>query len=359
MSAARSGRRVLLLACVVLGAAAGALHSHIRPACIARWTQCLLDGGSFADAQAAYEALAMQQDADRLLEMPQNEPLARFLQEHLSLVQPAPRVESFRLRWEDPRGQVLHEGCRETKTYDPRLPKVEADVVVPFDLAAAEAMESRFGCPDPFPTIWGRSDVAWAMPALEQRVREVLRVRGLVYDGESVRIDYAGLVEQSLPGLVAVVPEVLRVFPRIANQAGRPPEVVALVSLVQRGVRYVAIPRQPGWENGGMRSPLMTLRYGGDCDSKSVLLAALLRVVNARLPIVLITTKGGAPIPGDSENHMLLGVAIPATECDATIRHQGVDYVLIETTDGWGIGVAPDGFDAATIEHIIDVPVRP
>lgn len=351
-----SKRQLLVAICITVGAVALAVRPHVRPYRLAAWAQCLLNGGSLQEAGLAYRDVAMKEDVVALLDLPQNEPLRTFLQQ---AAMPAPteqRLEPLRLRWEEIRGQVLYEGCKDTRTLDPDLPSAHIDVTVPFDLAAAEAIEKSFGCPDPFPLIWGRSDYETAAPALETRVREALGQRGLLYDGRSARLDYVGMVRQAMPALAPIVPEVLRVFPRIANQAGRPAEVVALVSLVQRGVRYVTIPSQPGWENGGMRSPLMTLRYGGDCDSKCVLLAAMLRVADPRLPIVLITTRGGGPAPSDDENHMLMGVGIPANECDVTVRVGNQVYVIIETTDGWGIGVAPKEFDTANIDQFIEIP---
>jgi hypothetical protein len=66
--------------------------------------------------------------------------------------------------------------------------------------------------------------------------------------------------------------------------------------------------------------PALIARNRGDCDTKSVALAALLHSLAPKLPIVMVLLR----------DHALLGIGIAPDKGDATLTHAGNRYVLIE-----------------------------
>lgn len=73
----------------------------------------------------------------------------------------------------------------------------------------------------------------------------------------------------------------------------------------------------------GFVSPKDLLLFNqGDCDSKSTLMAALLKAYDPHIKVQMIYLP----------NHALLGVSIQPKTQERTIRLAGVDYVLIEPT---------------------------
>jgi hypothetical protein len=110
---------------------------------------------------------------------------------------------------------------------------------------------------------------------------------------------------------------------RLAADRGRGTEwaIEAAVALVQTGLPY----RQPGeWDGGrkivGFYPPARALEQGyGDCDTKSALLASIL--VNLTQDKLV-----GIHVP----KHYLLGIAGRPLPGQASIRHAGQTYVLVE-----------------------------
>jgi hypothetical protein len=104
------------------------------------------------------------------------------------------------------------------------------------------------------------------------------------------------------------------------------------------------------FERCGVRTPGPTLKRGADCDSKALLLAAMIRSVNDRVPLVLVSlTVTGRP-------HMLLGVGVPARDCDAILDYRGRRYVLIEVTSALGVGLMAPDYNEAVLDHYTVIP---
>ena len=76
--------------------------------------------------------------------------------------------------------------------------------------------------------------------------------------------------------------------------------------------------------------PAMLRINKGDCDGKSVALAALLRTLVPARKLAFVIVP----------NHVFLAIDLPVREGDATILHEGVRYVVLEPT---GPDFAPPG----------------
>jgi hypothetical protein len=101
---------------------------------------------------------------------------------------------------------------------------------------------------------------------------------------------------------------------------------------------------QDGNQRCGLRTPVATLMAGGDCDSKSLLLASLLRAVDPRIPVALVHCMSG------DTPHMILAVGCDAAAGDQTIVVNRMPMVLIETTSDWGVGFVSTKVDLADAE---------
>lgn len=99
-----------------------------------------------------------------------------------------------------------------------------------------------------------------------------------------------------------------------------------LTAFVQQGVPYVS-------DIGEYKKyPIETIaEYGGDCEDKAALLAALLNTFGFDACMVLL--------PG----HMVVGIS--CTNCGGYYEHDGKKYSFIETTNGgWRIGQVPPAY---------------
>jgi len=289
------------------------------------------------------------------LSMSENAPLRVFLEHDHQLHLPPPRPQRHQHAWEDTRGQRIREGCGFSEYSDPNIPAERLRISAPIDLGAALALEAHFGHPKPLPRQWTRSDLPAGNTEVARRRTEALSLHGVRDSANAIDVDHAWIIRQSVPLLREFAKEVARRFPRIENQGDRPRDVVAMVSVVQ-AVPYQLVPERQGWENFDLRTPVQTLLKGGDCDSKSLLLATLLRAIRPDLPIVLINDQERGPDSSAPEPHMLVGIGIPARACDTTVIREGQVYVVVETTSMRQIGNPSEDFNPAKVDRLTQVP---
>lgn len=73
----------------------------------------------------------------------------------------------------------------------------------------------------------------------------------------------------------------------------------------------------------GLISPRdLLLQNRGDCDSKSTLMAAILKAYDPKIKVKMVYLS----------DHALLAIAVPAKPNELTVTQQGVTYVLVEPT---------------------------
>lgn len=292
--------------------------------------------------------------------------LAEYLRGDHSLTLPNPRPELHAWTWEDDSVQLVYERCKPVAR-DPAVSKTSLSVRALIDFDALAAIEQHFGFDpkDIFTLESVSEDTAEYSLAthLGDDAVTVLSQHGIIVGDSTIRADFAWLVEQTAPQLRslsdAVVAEWRRAMPPPARgKAPKPGNIErsdttleALTSFVQRAVPYESIPsRTQDIERCGVRTPGPTLKRGADCDSKALLLAAMIRSLDSRVPIVLVSLSvAGRP-------HMLIGVGVPARECDAILDYRGTRYVLVEVTSALGVGVMAPDYNEAVLEHYAVIP---
>ena len=258
--------------------------------------------------------------------------------------------------WEDDRNALLYEGKCDAAYIDPNIsPKVQR-VEVLLDTELFERLEQHFGYRDEWlQRSWFTHEyqLVEASKAIEARLAEALRQRGIKLDGEMIGPDRDEIVRQSVPLLRPLAQAIVKAWRPIWNGPVHDQRYEALTSFVQRAIPYASVkPRGDGIERCELHLPSTTVLHGGDCDSKSILLATLLRAIEPRLPIVLIDIKDA-----EGDYHTLLGVALPQRTCAETHKWNGLSYTLIESTNGFGIGRLPDSDRTDRVTSIDVVPV--
>jgi hypothetical protein len=273
--------------------------------------------------------------------------------------------------WEDHSSRIVRfDGDR--AVIDRNRPPTRYEIEVPIDVSLAEELEAHFGFPRHALAFWYRSPEEllerldaqqYALEACGMRFvpadgstgelnmprnRNGVRERGGA-DGPdrrtgSIGPDYQYLLDHSRDALRPVAQEILRKA-KAAGARDVRSQLAALASFVQH-LDYVIPPKlADGKERAGLRTPMATLIWGGDCDSKSLLLAGLVRSVDlcdATL-VHVDNVPDGAPRPAgsradDAVGHMIAGFNVPARPEDFTIDQGRQRYVLVETTSDWRIG---------------------
>ncbi|PRR69205.1 stalk domain-containing protein [Neomoorella humiferrea] len=114
----------------------------------------------------------------------------------------------------------------------------------------------------------------------------------------------------------------------LAEKAPQNPEerIELAASFVQEAIPYVS-------EKGEYpKYPVETLVEGGDCEDKSILLAAILKAMGYKTALLVFRGNPG---------HMAIGVECPNCEGSYYLK-DGVKYFYLETTSpGWAIGEVP------------------
>jgi hypothetical protein len=278
---------------------------------------------------------------------------------------PPPELRRERWAWKDDRTQIIFEDCVPTAR-DARIEPLDCVVEAEIDRAGLEALEAHFGFEmHRLRTFRVRGDAQVDDAMWEDLLAHhaaALAKHGIMLEGNRVAPDFPWLVQRAAPLVAPLAQAIVRAWrdhdapaARASAAPGNYPRsdtrVEALTSFVQRAIPYAEVTPSPdGLERCGLRTPGATLADGGDCDSKVLLLAALLRAADPRLPLVLVTlTVDGRP-------HMLLGVGIRPNACSATLTHRGIEYVLIETTSAVGVGFMAPDYNDARLEEFTVIP---
>jgi hypothetical protein len=289
-----------------------------------------------------------------------------FLNRSHDLKLPPASPETRTWTWDDDSTQIVFDGCK-AKLRDPLVPKAKFKVTASVDFAALEAVEEHFGFYPPevfaLQNDMAEDDSHTFADRLGADSVAALGRHGILIESNIVRADFAWLVRQTSAQLRPLAQAVVEEWrhavpepaddgtPRAGNIPRSTPEIEALTSFVQRGVRYAEVPANSDeHERCGVRTPGPTLTRGGDCDSKALLLAALIRSIDSRVPILLISLSvSGRP-------HMMIGVGTEARDCNSILDYGGRRYVLIEVTSALGVGIMAPDYNDAVLEHYTVIP---
>lgn len=123
--------------------------------------------------------------------------------------------------------------------------------------------------------------------------------------------------------------ELVRTLARVlAEKAPQNPKerIKFAAAFVQEAIPYVS-------EKGEYpKYPVETLVEGGDCEDKSILLAAILKAMSYRTALLVFRGNPG---------HMAIGIECPNCEGSYYLKN-GVKYFYLETTSpGWSVGEVP------------------
>jgi len=178
-----------------------------------------------------------------------------------------------------------------------------------------------------------RDGLHWTVQAVDQKTAEILmqktkdrlaheekeylagHLRHRV-DERRIMVDFAGATS-ALQGPMAAVARALGATPNMANSDRAR---VALALGFFQEVPYAVLEDKERHGGDFLPAPALLAQDRGDCDSKAVALAAVLRTYAPSRRLVVVTMPG----------HAILAVDLPAGPGDWTIRDHGRQYVALE-----------------------------
>jgi len=294
-----------------------------------------------AAAAALESALALTQNADFR---------AWYEAQHIFLA-PRSRLQNLQFSlWTDDQACIAkREG--DTKFLTAGCTPMTIRISAKVNEAWADSFERYFGFPE-----HALDSVAYrvgdgSQAAIEKAITETLAQHGIICSAQSIAPDHQWILDRSMPEVRDVADAVIQTY--WSGQRGRPnarQRIEALTSFVQNAIPYRKVDdgRNDAVKDGkyrcGLRTPGEVLLDGGDCDSKSLLLATLIRSVDERTPVALVYCMN------KTTPHMCLAVGCDILEGEQSINVNDTQMVLIETTSDWDIGHVGSGTDIANAE---------
>ena len=230
------------------------------------------------------------------------------------------------LRWEGDTAVVRHGGnmmqdlsCRIS------LDTREVDIAV-----------DRFG----IPRAW--TSISYSSPEelkeKQQQLQKKASLHGIkmMESGNQFAIDYSWVITQSERELRDAAKSIRNSARRQGYRSRR--ELVGAFAAFVQDLNYRIPPDHRINDDGeeiltvGAMMPLETLsKQWGDCDSKSMLFATLVRSIDLVQVSFIVM-----------DEHLFAAVQLVSDKGDHFIRHDGDDWVLVELTDAWPIGRVPE-----------------
>ncbi len=214
------------------------------------------------------------------------------------------------------------------------------------------AMES-FGIPEAWTTIsyTDQDDLAKKQRALEHKAG--LHGIKMLDGGNLFQVDYAWVVKRSKTHLKTAAKTIRSAAKRQGYRSTR--ELVGAFASFVQTLEY-RIPsdfriNEDGEKilTAGAMMPLETItKQWGDCDTKSLLFASLVRSIDL-VDVCFIVI----------DDHLFAGVQLRAERDDHSIRHRGKDWVLVELSDSWPLGRIPLDHHNGIVKgkfDIVDLP---
>ena len=304
--------------------------------------------GSPAGPAAAPDPAALA----RTLEMPSNADFKAWCESSHEFTAPRPQRSLMPFcEWEDDSNCLLRrEG--DTKFVKAGCNPVDVQVRVSVDRAYGEALEAQFGFPafalEPIRCTVDDGGCA----AVEQAVAHTAAMHGITCTPDRVVPDHQWIMDRSVDAVRDVAEAVIRATHGAGAPVNPRQRVEALTSFVQNAIPYRPIKGtrddlvQDGKTRCGLRTPVATLFEGGDCDSKSLLLACLIRSVDPGMPLALVYCADG------ETPHMIMAAGCARNGEEASIQVNGRALTVIETTSDWDIGHLGSGIDLSDSEAV-------
>jgi hypothetical protein len=242
-------------------------------------------------------------------------------------------------RW-DGDTRYLRPGCR------PAAFQLKVSV----DRAYGEALESHFGFPIGVLERVACRPNDGSCDAVEAAVESTLAQHGIRCTPELIIPDHQWIMDRSVPELRAVAISVINAVHGAGAATSRRDRIAALTSFVQNAVPYRPVRgakddlMRDGKSRCGLRTPIATLFEGGDCDSKALLLASLIRAVDATVPLALVHCMSG------DEPHMCLAVGCDRAADEVALDTDTGIMLVVETTSDWDLGRVSAATDLQDVE---------
>jgi len=157
----------------------------------------------------------------------------------------------------------------------------------------------------------------------------------MLEEGNRFTIDYNWVINQNESTITEIAKRIRSTARRNGYRSKR--ELIGAFASFVQSLKY-RVPRDHRINSkneiiltAGAMMPLETLSMGwGDCDSKSMLFAALVQSIGL-VDVCFIVM----------DEHLFAAVQLRHNQDDQFIKHKGKDWVLIELTDAWPIGRLP------------------
>ena len=198
-----------------------------------------------------------------------------------------------------------------------------------------EAIES-FGIPKTWTTFMYTDERDLAKQQKELKAKAANYGIKMLEESNRFTIDYNWVINQNKSSIEEIAKRI-RSTARRRGYRSRRELVGAFASFVQ-SLKY-RVPRDYRLNGknekiltAGAMMPLETLAIGwGDCDSKSMLFAALVQSIDL-VDVCFIVM----------DEHLFAAVQLSPKAEDHSVRYKGEDWILIELTDAWPIGRVPE-----------------
>lgn len=134
-----------------------------------------------------------------------------------------------------------------------------------------------------------------------------------------IRHDHSRYTNLSAKSLTPIVDAIKA----MQQQANNPREFLTIALSWVQSIPYNTLESRLSSNGAGFVSPRdLMMQNQGDCDSKSTLLAAILKAYNPHIDVQMVYLP----------NHALLGVGMRKLPKEMTVNQKGIDYVLLEPT---------------------------
>jgi hypothetical protein len=186
---------------------------------------------------------------------------------------------------------------------------------------------------------WQESMAHTETAAFDKYLKDNYYARFTSYLGqEAVKADHIRYISENKAPLLPVAQAI---YETLAVNSESRIYVNLLLSWVQ-SIPYNELEDRMSSNGAGYLPPLAIIRQNqGDCDSKSVLMASLIRSLLPDVKLVMIYLP----------QHALLGISLPTRSNEQTFSFNGSEYLLMEPT---GPAVMPLGSIATTTSSAIN-----
>ena len=244
-------------------------------------------------------------------------------------------IERISFTWEDinTRDVLRWEGDTAVVRQGTTIQELQCKIAL--DTRDVDIAIEEFGVPRAWTTLTYSDEKDLARKQQELQEKAAAHGIKMMEDGKQFVVDYRWVIQHSARKVRDVAKTIRSTARRQGYRSTR--ELVGAFAAFVQSLPYRIPPdfrvNEEGEEilTAGAMMPLETLtKQWGDCDSKSMLFASLVRSIDL-VDVSFIVL----------DDHLFAAVQLTPTHEDHIIRHNGSNWVLVELTDAWPIGRVP------------------